>query len=223
MDEQRPRRRADAERNRRRILGAAEQAFAERGLDMPLEAVAEQAGVGIGTLYRHFPTREDLVVGCFAVRLAEHVRAAEDALRAPDGWTGFRQYVERTCELQAANRGLTDLLTRSFPSGHALEKNRARAYELILQIIERAKAEGTLRADAVPEDYPLLLMGNAGVVEGLGREAPEAWRRYVALMLEGLRARSATEPLPAPPSPRQVLRATLRLARSRSRSRTTTA
>jgi AcrR family transcriptional regulator len=218
MDEERPRRRADAERNRRQILQAAEQAFAERGLDMPLEAVAEQAGVGIGTLYRHFPTREDLVVSCFASRFAEHVRVAEDALRAP-----FRQYVERTCELQAANRGLTDLLTRSFSPGHALEKNRIRAYELVLQIIDRAKAQGALRADAVAEDYPLLLMGNAGVVEGLGREAPDAWRRYVALMLEGLRARPATEPLPDPPSPRQVLRATLRIARPRSRSRSTTA
>lgn len=202
--------RVDAERNRGRIVEAAQAAFAERGLDVPLEDVAGRAGVGIATLYRRFPTRNDLIAACFERRLADYARAAEEALEAPDGWTGFCTYVERICEMQAADRGLKDVLTRTFPNARALEANRARGYELLLRVIERAKADGRLRSDFVPEDHVLLLMGNAGVVQGAGDAAPDAWRRYVALMLDGLRSECAT-PLPPPPTARQMLRAMLRL------------
>jgi AcrR family transcriptional regulator len=203
--------RVDAERNRGRIVEAAQAAFAERGLDVPLEDVAERAGVGIATLYRRFPTREDLIAACFERRLADYARAAEEALEAPDGWLGFRAYVERICEMQAADRGLKDVLTRTYPNARALEAHRARGFALFLQLIERAKAEGRLRSDFVPEDHVLLLMGNAGVVQGAGDVAPDAWRRYVGLILDGLRSECAT-PLPPPPSPRQMLRAMLRLS-----------
>lgn len=203
--------RSDAERNRGRIVDAARAAFAEGGLEVALEDVAARAGVGIGTLYRRFPTREDLIAACFERRLADYALAAQEALDAPDGWTGFCSYVERICAMQAADRGLKDVLTRTFPNARALEANRARGFELFLQVVERAKAEGRLRADFVPEDHVLLLMGNAGVVQGAGDAAPEAWRRYVALMLDGLRSECAT-PLPPPPSARQILRAMLRLS-----------
>lgn len=202
--------RVDAARNRGRIVEAAQAAFAERGLEVPLEDVAERAGVGIATLYRRFPTRESLIAECFERRLDVYARAAEEALQAPDGWSGFCAYVQRICEMQAADRGWKDVLTRTFPDARALEANRARGYALFLRLVERAKAEGGLRADFVPEDHALLLMGNAGVVQGAGEAAPDAWRRYVALMLDGLRSECAT-PLPPPPSPRQILRAMLRL------------
>ena len=119
---------------------------------MPLEDVAEEAGVGIATVYRRFPTRDHLVAACFEHRLEEYARAAEEALLAPDGWSGFRSYVERICGMQAADRGLKDVLTRTFPDARALEAHRARGYELSVRLIERAQAEGTLRADLVPED-----------------------------------------------------------------------
>jgi AcrR family transcriptional regulator len=205
--------RVDAARNRGRIVEAAQAAFAERGLDVPLEDVAERAGVGIATLYRRFPTREDLIGACFERRLAEYAQAAEEALEAPDGWTGFCTYVERVCQMQATDRGLKDVLTRTFPNADALEAHRTRGFELFLRLIERAKAEGRLRADFVPEDLVLLLMGNAGVVAGAGNAAPDAWRRYVGLMLDGLRTEGAS-PLPTPPSPRQMVRAMLRLSSS---------
>src|SRR3954454_568799 len=95
--------RADAERNRLRILKAAQKAFAKHGLDVPLEDVAEGAGVGIATVYRRFPTRDDLIAACFEQRIEEYARAAEEALEAPDGWSGFRGYVERICGMQAAD------------------------------------------------------------------------------------------------------------------------
>jgi AcrR family transcriptional regulator len=198
--------RVDAERNRGRIMEAARAAFAERGLEVPLEDVAGRAGVGIATLYRRFPTREVLIGACFERNLAEYARAAEEALEAPDAWVGFRAYVERVCGMQAADRGLKDVLTRTFPDARAMEAHRARGYELSVRLIERAQAAGALRADFVPEDLVLLLMANAGVVQGAGEAAPDAWRRFTALMLDALRADGAS-PLPAPPTPRQVVRA----------------
>ena len=204
--------RIDAERNRGRIVEAAQAAFAEHGLDVPLEAVAERAGVGIATLYRRFPGRDDLIAACFEHRLAEYARLAEEALEADDAWTGLAGYVERICAMQSADRGLKDVLTRTFPDARTLEAHRRRGYDLLIRLIERAKDDGSLRRDVVPEDVVLLLMANAGVVQGTGAAAPEAWRRFVGLMLDGLRSDGATD-IPPPPSPRQMMRAMRRLAR----------
>ncbi len=203
--------RADAARNRERIVEAAVADFAEHGLEVPLEDVAQHAGVGIATLYRRFPSRDDLVAACFERRLAEYAQAAEDALGAANGWAGFRAYVERICAMQAADRGLTDVLTRTFPRAKALEAHRRRGFAHLVRLIERAQVEGALRPDVTTEDIALLLMANAGVVQGAGDAAPNAWRRFVGLYLDGLGSKGAT-PLPPPPSPRQVMRAMLRLA-----------
>jgi AcrR family transcriptional regulator len=204
--------RCDAERNRLRILEAAQADFAESGLEVPLEDVADHAGVGIATLYRRFPTREALIAACFERRLEEYAEAAEDALDAADGWSGFSSYVERVCSMQAADRGFNYVLTRTFSNAEKLEEHRSRGYESSMRLIERAQKEGTLRADFVPEDLVLLLMANAGVVQAAGRAAPDAWRRFVGLLLDGFRSEGASE-LPSPPSPRQMITAMRRLAK----------
>jgi len=212
--------RVDAERNRGRIVDAAQAAFAERGLDVPLEDVAGRAGVGIATLYRRFPTRDDLIGACFERRLADYAHAAEEALEAVDPWDGFCGYVARICSMQAADRGLKDVLTRTFPTARILEEHRSRGYALSVRVIERAQAAGRLRADFVPEDLVLLLMANAGVVQGAGDAAPDAWRRFLGLMLDGLRANGAG-PLPPPPTPREVMRAMRRMNRATAESGST--
>ena len=143
---------------------------------------------------------------------------AEEALEAPDGWSGFRGYVERVCEMQAADRGLKDVLTRTFPNAKTLEAHRRRGYDLSVRIFERAQAEGSLRPDFVPEDFVLLLMANAGVVQGSGESAPDAWRRFLGVMLDGCRTEGAA-PLSSPPSPRQMMRAMRRLVRPASTTR----
>ena len=112
-----------------------------------------------------------------------------------------------------ADQGLKDVLTRTFHNAGALEAHRRRGYDLLVRVIERAQAEGSLRRDLVPEDVVLVLMANAGVVQGTGAAAPEAWRRFVGLMLDGLRSDGA-RPIPPPPSPRQMMRAMRRIARS---------
>jgi AcrR family transcriptional regulator len=213
-----PRLRTDAKRNRARIIEAATAAFARRGLDVPLEDVADEAGVGIGTLYRRFPGRDELIGACFEHRLAEYASAAEEALAAPNGWTGFTRYVERICAMQAADRGLADVLNRSLPNAKALEAHRSRGYEVSVQLIRRAQAEGSLRADVVAEDLALLFMANARVIEVTRGAARDAWRRFVAIFLDGLRSEVAGS-LPPPPTPRQTMRAMRRLTRTSQTTR----
>jgi AcrR family transcriptional regulator len=209
--------RADAERNRRRIVAAAAAVFGEQGLDAPLEEVARRAGVGIATLYRRYPSREGLVVACFRHRLDEYAAALDEALAAPDAWTGFCGFVEGACEMQAADRATQDLLTTSFPTAREVEAQRAREYARFTELVRRAQREGGLRPDFVTEDFVLLLMANAGVVRATREAAPGAWRRFVALMLDGFRAetRKRDQPLPCPPSPAQTFRAMRRLQRPR--------
>jgi AcrR family transcriptional regulator len=209
--------RADARRNRQRILAAARSVFAEQGLAAPLEDIAGRAGVGIATLYRRFPTREELIVASFEREMDAYVDAADEALRAPDAWSGFRGYLERVCAMQAGDRGLQSLLTMSFPTAEAFEQQRTRAYQGFVEVIRRAKAEGTLRQDFVPEDLPLLMLANAGVVQGTREDAPDAWRRLVALFIDGCRTERSV-PLPPPPTPDAMYRVLLRLAGSWRRS-----
>jgi AcrR family transcriptional regulator len=198
--------RTDAQRNRARIVEAAQTVFAERGLDVRLEDIARHAGVGIATLYRHFPTRDGLIAATFECKMADYAHAVEEALRAPDAWSGLCGYLERVCAMQAADKGLKDVLTMTFPVGAALERQRMKAYRDFAELVRLAQAEGRLRKDFVPEDLVLVLMANAGVLRGTGEAAPDAWKRFVALMIEAFRADRA-KPLPSPPSARQMRRA----------------
>src|SRR5215213_9524025 len=166
--------RADAERNRRRIVEAAQAVFADAGLAVPLEVIAQRAGVGIATLYRRFPTREDLVAASFAPKMAEYLAAIEEALRAADAWDGLCGFVARACAMQAADRGLSDVLALTFPTAKALEAQRALAYRGLAELVGRAQTQGTLRPDFTLEDVVLLLMANAGVVQATREAAPEA-------------------------------------------------
>lgn len=203
--------RVDAERNRQRIVTAARDAFAECGLDVAMDEVARRAGVGIGTLYRRFPTRADLVAAAFEQKMAAYADAAADALAEPDPWRGFCGYVERVCVMQAEDRGFTTVLTMSFPTARRFEAVRDRSFADFVALIDRAKAAGRLRDDFVAEDMVMLLMANAGVLTATADAAPETSRRLVAYFLQACAA-PATEPLPAPPEPRRMYRAMLRFA-----------
>ncbi|GGU35902.1 TetR/AcrR family transcriptional regulator [Nocardioides albus] len=203
--------RADAERNRERVLEAARSVFAEQGLDASTNEIARRAGVGVATLFRRFPTRDDLVGAVFADRMAAYVAATDEALADPDPWHGFCGYIERVCQMQADDRGFADVLTLTFPTAKALEDDRNRAAEGLGVLLERAKATGKLREDFAHQDVPLILMANAGVVTATRDAAPDAWKRLVGYLIQAFAA-EAFQPLPEPPSPRQVYRALLRLS-----------
>lgn len=190
--------RSDAERNRARIIAAARTVFGRDGLDASMASVAREAGVGIATMFRRFPTKEELVAAVFADRMDAYVQATADALADPDPWRGFSGYIETVCAMQAADRGFADVLTMSLPGAEALEACRAEAYEGFLELIARAKDSGDLREDFTSRDLVLLLMANAGVLSATGDAAPDAWRRLVAWMIQSFKA-PARGPLPDPP------------------------
>jgi AcrR family transcriptional regulator len=210
----RPRRlRADAERNRERIVVAAREVFRERGLYAPLEEVASRAGVGVATLYRRFPTRADLIAGVFEEKMHAYADSVERALADPDPWHGFCRHVEAVCAMQVADRGMTDVLTMTFPADDRFEAARTRAYAGFVELVGAAKATGRLRPDFSPEDLAIVLMANAGVVNATGDAAPDTWRRLVAYFLQAFAAEAAG-PLPEAPSPEQIHRAQLRIQRA---------
>lgn len=201
--------RSDAERNRARIVAAARTVFCREGLHASMASVAREAGVGIATLFRRFPAKEDLVAAVFADRMDAYADAVAVALDDPDPWHGLTGFIETVCAMQAADYGFADVLTMTFPTAKGLEKRRAEAYESIVRLIDRAKAEGSLREDFTPEDLVLVHMANAGVVNATGDAAPDAWRRVVALMIQSFQA-PARGALPASPEPRALYRAMLR-------------
>jgi len=217
--------RADAARNRAAIVAVARDVFAEHGLEAPLEGIAARAGVGIATLYRRFPTREKLVAAALVGKVAEYAEAARHALAAPDPWVGFAGFVERICELQAGDRGLSDLLSMTLSADEQVEQLRQTANELLVTVIDRAKAAGALREDFVAEDLVLLLLATAAVMHATRADAPQAWRRFVALALDAFHSRQGHEPpgpgrgrrgpLPAAPSKAQMTRVMIRLTHER--------
>jgi len=206
--------RRDAQRNRDAILAAARQVFCDQGLEAPLEEIARRAGVGIGTLYRHFPSRVDLLDAVLADIVHAHVEVAEQALANDDAWDGFASYLEETCRLQAANRGINDAMGMRFPRATTVEATKARLFELVAQVVSRAQQSGQLRADLTLEDLAFVTWANTRILQASrAASAPDAWHRHLSFLLDGFRAERA-HPLPNPPlSPRQVYRAMLTLGR----------
>jgi AcrR family transcriptional regulator len=207
--------RVDAERNRVALLDAAREVFAEQGLEAPLEEIAVRAGVGIATLYRRFPTRGQLVAAALVDKIAQYAEAAEQALAIVDPWAGFASFVERICELQADDRGLSDLLSMTLPTDDRIEQLRKVANKRVARLVARAKAAGQLRQDFVGEDLLVLLIANASVVHVTREDAPDAWRRFVALMLDAFGQPAGPSSLPTPPARAQMTGAMLRLATER--------
>lgn len=203
--------RADARENRARIVQTARRVFAERGLSASLEEIARQAGVGVGTLYRRFPTREDLIGAVFAEKMDAYVFAATSSLAQQDSWLGFCTFIQTVCELQSTDQGFADLMTLNVPGATGLRPKRDRAHADFVELIHRAKASGRLRADFVAEDLVILQMATSGVLAATSDAAPEASSRLVAYMLQAF-ASEASAPLPPPPSPRGMYRAMMRMS-----------
>ncbi|QNP68681.1 TetR/AcrR family transcriptional regulator [Streptomyces roseirectus] len=201
--------RSDAERNRGRIVAAARTVFARDGIGASMASVAREAGVGIATMFRRFPTKAELVDAVFADRMAAYADAVTVALDDPDPWHGFVGYIESACAMQAADSGFADVLTMAFPTAKVLEKCRDDAYADMVELIARAKATGRLREDFDPSDLVLLHMANAGVVKATGSAAPDAWRRVIALLIQSLETPAKGE-LPPPAGHEALYQAMLR-------------
>jgi len=187
--------RKDAARNRQRVLTAARELFATKGMEATLNDVAHHAGVGVGTVYRRFATKDELVEAIFEDGIDEVVSLAETALQQENSWDGFVWFVERQCELTATDRGLREMVYSKAHGGNRVEHARDRLVPLVMKLVDRARRDGYLREDIEHTDTPImgLLAGTVG--EWAGHVDPHLWRRYVALLLEGMRRRPEQQPL----------------------------
>jgi AcrR family transcriptional regulator len=191
--------RRDAERNRQRILKAAAEVFTERGLDVSLDEVARHAGVGVGTVYRRFGTKEDLVEALFVDRIEEVAALAEEAAEAPDPWSGLVCFMERSAELMAGDVGLRQMMMFATYGGDKTWYARQRNTPLVTRLVERAQAAGQLRSDLKPTDIPFIVFVLTEAAQFARRISPEIWRRYLTLVIDGLRPeREGVTPLPVP-------------------------
>jgi AcrR family transcriptional regulator len=180
--------RADARRNRERILAAARKQFAERGLEVHMEQIARTAGVGVGTVYRHFPAKGDLVQALADERFAYFAENARAALGDPDPWNGFCEMIRESARVVAEDRALSEAMDQ-YAGMCAAAAEKVRLIELSSEVIERAKASGQMRADFTAQDIPSLMRGLArATARQQSGPPPMSWERYLEIMLAGLRA-----------------------------------
>jgi len=187
--------RRDAERNRQRIIAAAHEVFRERGLSATLDDIARHAGVGVGTAYRRFANKEELIDALFEDMIDTVEAIAAEAAADPDPWHGFATSLEKVCEVQAFDRGLREVMLGTGRGPQRQAQMLGRIKPLIDGLIDRAKEQGALRPDVQPWDLPMIQIMVAAVTDKTGH--PDLWRRYLHLLLDGLRAQpGATEPMP---------------------------
>jgi len=205
--EDRPLRR-DAQRNRDLILEAAPAVFAEQGPDAPMEAIARAAGVGVATLYRRFPTRAALLSAILEQKATQLASWARDATEEPDAWQAFSGFIERAMSAPLADQVLRQLVLREAGPDEFARRLLGTLLPEVARLIERTQRAGALRADFSPGDVPPLVFAIAEVRRETDNVAPNAWRRILGFILDGLRPAAAT-PLPTAPLREDQLRALL--------------
>jgi AcrR family transcriptional regulator len=181
--------RRDAEQNRQRLLDAAADVFAEHGLEASVEEIARVAGVGMGTLYRRFPTKDALISALVHDVLSTMLRIAQEGTERPDG-TGLEYFLEAASAYQAAHRGCLPRLWNAGLEDDLVQQVR----RLIDVILADAKRHGKVRADVTGTDVTIALWAVRGIIETTQGHAPEAWQRHLDIFIAGLRP--AADPLP---------------------------
>ncbi|GIF37699.1 TetR/AcrR family transcriptional regulator [Actinoplanes xinjiangensis] len=194
--------RRDAQRNRERIVQAAGEVFATRGFAATLDDVAHHAGVGVGTVYRRFPTKEELIEAVFTDRLEDLVTLAEESLAAESAWDGLTGFLRTSARWHAADRGLRDAAL-SMDEQHFKQAGE-QIVPLLEQLMERAHAEGTLRPDAGFRDFPIIMAMVTEMAQHSAECRPGLYERYLELVIDGLRARPDNGPLGAAPTETDV-------------------
>jgi len=178
--------RKDAVRNRELLIDAAREVFASRGIEASLDEIAKHAGVGVGTAYRHFCNKHELVAACAHQALDRVVQIAEQALETGDVWQGIVAFFEGVLSLQAENRGLRELFLGDYdPDEVSLPRERLIA--ALGELLGRGQQAGQVRADAELTDLSFLMLMLCSVTDVAGALAPGMWQRYLPMVLDGLR------------------------------------
>jgi AcrR family transcriptional regulator len=191
--------RRDAEQNRQRIMAAAREVFAQRGFDATLDEIADNAGLGVGTVYRRFPNKAALIDALFEESFARILELARAAAEQPDAWQGLVGLLSSLSELQAADRGLRDLMLSQRVSETRAAQLRDTMKPVLDPMVRRAQEQGALRCDFAAVDIPILQLMIAVACDFTRSSDPENWRRYLVLVLDALcQRRDGPTPLPRP-------------------------
>ena len=179
--------RADARRNRWAVIAAAKKLFADQGLEAQMPDVAKAAKVGVGTVYRHFPTKDDLIAALVAERFERLAERAREDLEVEDAWEGIADFIRFSAQIQADDRGLCEVMG----SRPEVMDAAARAVGLPVlcdRLVKRAQRSGELRRDLVWEDIPMIACGLGRITQAAVGPATGRWPRLVEIILDGLRA-----------------------------------
>jgi AcrR family transcriptional regulator len=188
-------RRADSQRNRRALLEAAARAFAEGGIDVPADEIARRAGVAKGTLFRHFPTKRALVSEVLVDRLvALQAAVAEISAARPPGLGALAELMSRGAEVLAADRSFFDAATCEGFADERLERAKRELQAALDGLVAAAQSSGEVRTDVTGADIAMLMMAATNTCAPAHELQPQLWRRYLALMIDGLRPQSTTLP-----------------------------
>jgi AcrR family transcriptional regulator len=175
--------RSDARRNRERVISAARKCMARDGLDAQMEEIARQAKVGVGTVYRHFPTKDELIEALARDRFERLAELANEALTKDEPWQAFCDFMRASAKIQTEDLALSEVLV-SRPEVMQRSAEAVGILDLTAKIMARAQESGALRADAEPTDVPMVLCALAGTCRNPKMD-PE---RYMAIVIDGLRA-----------------------------------
>jgi AcrR family transcriptional regulator len=180
--------RSDARRNRELVLVAARKEFATHGLDVGMDQIARSAGVGVGTVYRHFPSKEQLLAALADERFAGFADAAREALEDPDAWNGFCELLRHCARVVDRDRAISEAMDQHADLCHA-SAQKTSLVELSGELIANAQAQGRMRQDFSVDDIPSIMRGLArATAPQKDGPPPISWERYLEIMLAGLRA-----------------------------------
>jgi AcrR family transcriptional regulator len=174
--------RSDARRNRDKVIKAARKSMARDGLDAQMDEIARAAGLGVGTVYRHFPNKDELVAALAQERFERLAELAHEALADPDPWQSFEDFIRASARIQTEDRALSEVLV-SRPEVMGPASERVGMLDLVGKLMTRAQEAGVMRPDAEPRDVPMLMCALAGT-HRIPKMDPE---RYITIALDGLR------------------------------------
>ena len=196
--------RADAERNRARILAAAAEVFADRGLDVSLDEIAAHAGVGVGTVYRRFPDKDALIDALFEEKIDRAVELADRALEIEDPWEAFTTFMRGMCRMQAGDRGFKDALLVRDRGRERVAAARERIAPRAMKLLDRAQEAGAVRSDLGPFDVPMLNLCVSLIADRTREVAPDYWERVLTIIIDGISAQGPASPMPVEPLDRDT-------------------
>ena len=189
------RRRSDAERNRRRLLNAAEELFLTRGLDVGVGEIAERAGVGRGTLFRNFPTKEDLIAAIVVERMHEAAAVGRELQRADDPDDALFAFLEHMAGAQQVNRGLFEAVADTWLANDDIRAGHTEIVEVLEGLLARAQAVGAVRPDVGAIDLLFMLKGVCEAATALAQIEPRIVARHLDLVRAALRPVDGAPPL----------------------------